>query len=106
MRIGYEFVYKNLCRTAGAITNITGNTVDKITINGRIPGPVLEFTEGDTAVIHVENKLDKPTSVHWHGLLLPPDMDGVPGLGGYDAIPAGERFTYQFDLRQNGTYWY
>ncbi len=86
--------------------NITGNTVDKITVNGGIPGPVLEFTEGDTAVIHVENKLDKPTSVHWHGLLLPPDMDGVPGLGGYDAIPAGERFTYQFDLRQNGTYWY
>lgn len=86
--------------------NITGNTVDKITVNGGIPGPVLEFTEGDTAVIHVENKLDKPTSVHWHGLLLPPDMDGVPGLGGYNAIPAGERFTYQFDLRQNGTYWY
>ncbi|MDX1573016.1 MAG: copper resistance system multicopper oxidase [Methylophaga sp.] len=86
--------------------NITGKVVDKITVNGSIPGPVLEFTEGDTAVIHVENKLDKPTSVHWHGLLLPPDMDGVPGLGGYDAIPAGERFTYQFDLRQNGTYWY
>jgi len=86
--------------------NITGNTVDKITVNGGIPGPVLQFTEGDTAVIHVENKLDTPTSVHWHGLLLPPDMDGVPGLGGYDAIPAGERFTYRFDLRQNGTYWY
>ncbi len=86
--------------------NITGNTVDKITVNGGIPGPVLEFTEGDTAVIHVENKLDKPTSVHWHGLLLPPNMDGVPGLGGYNAIPAGERFTYRFDLRQNGTYWY
>ncbi len=86
--------------------NITGNTVDKITVNGGIPGPVLEFTEGDTAVIHVENKLDKPTSVHWHGLLLPPNMDGVPGLGDYNAIPAGERFTYRFDLRQNGTYWY
>lgn len=86
--------------------NITGKTVDKITVNGGIPGPVLEFTEGDTAVIHVENKLDQPTSVHWHGLLLPPNMDGVPGLGGFEAIPAGERFTYQFDLRQNGTYWY
>lgn len=86
--------------------NLTGNPVSKITVNGGIPGPVLEFTEGDTAVIHVENRLDEPTSVHWHGLLLPPDMDGVPGLGGYEAIPAGERFTYQFDLRQNGTYWY
>ena len=86
--------------------NLTGNPVSKITVNGGIPGPILEFTEGDTAVIHVENRLDEPTSVHWHGLLLPPDMDGVPGLGGYEAIPAGERFTYQFDLRQNGTYWY
>ena len=86
--------------------NLTGNPVSKITVNGGIPGPVLEFTEGDTAVIHVENRLDEPTSVHWHGLLLPPDMDGVPGLGGYEAIPAGGRFTYQFDLRQNGTYWY
>lgn len=86
--------------------NITGKSVEKITVNGGIPGPVLEFTEGDTAVIHVENKLDKPTSVHWHGLLLPPDMDGVPGIGGFEAIPPGERFTYQFDLRQNGTYWY
>lgn len=86
--------------------NLTGNPVSKITVNGDIPGPVLEFTEGDTAVIHVENRLDTPTSVHWHGFLLPPDMDGVPGLGGFEAIPAGERFTYQFDLRQNGTYWY
>lgn len=86
--------------------NITGNAVEKITVNGGIPGPVLEFTEGDTAVIHVENKLDQPTSVHWHGLLLPPNMDGVPGMGGYKAIPPGERFTYQFDLRQHGTYWY
>ncbi|MDT8311373.1 MAG: multicopper oxidase domain-containing protein [Methylophaga sp.] len=66
--------------------NKTGKTVDKITINGGIAGPVLAFTEGDTAVIHVENKLDKPISVHWHGLLLPPEMDGVPGLGSYAAI--------------------
>jgi len=86
--------------------NVTGKTVQKITVNGGIPGPVLEFTEGDTAIIHVVNKLDVPTSVHWHGLLLPPNMDGVPGLGGFKSIPAGESFTYQFDLRQNGTYWY
>ncbi|AFJ03224.1 Multicopper oxidase [Methylophaga frappieri] len=86
--------------------NVTGKSVQKIAVNGQIPGPVLNFTEGDTAIIHVENKLDQPTSVHWHGLLLPPEMDGVPGLGGFKAIPAGETFTYQFDLRQNGTYWY
>lgn len=86
--------------------NITGKTVERITINGGIPGPIMEFTEGDEAVIHVVNKLDEPTSVHWHGLLLPPEMDGVPGLGGYEAIKAGETFTYRFPLRQNGTYWY
>jgi FtsP/CotA-like multicopper oxidase with cupredoxin domain len=86
--------------------NITGKTVERITINGDIPGPILEFTEGDEAIIHVVNKLDEPTSVHWHGLLLPPEMDGVPGLGGYEAIKAGETFTYRFTLRQNGTYWY
>ncbi len=86
--------------------NITGKTVERITVNGGIPGPIMEFTEGDEAVIHVVNKLDEPTSVHWHGLLLPPEMDGVPGLGGYEAIKAGETFTYRFPLRQNGTYWY
>lgn len=86
--------------------NITGKTVERITINGGIPGPILEFTEGDEAIIHVINKLDEPTSVHWHGLLLPPAMDGVPGLGGYEAIEAGETFTYRFTLRQNGSYWY
>ena len=86
--------------------NITGKTVERITINGGIPGPIMEFTEGDEAVIHVVNKLDEPTSVHWHGLLLPPAMDGVPGLGGYEAIEAGATFTYRFTLRQNGTYWY
>ncbi len=86
--------------------NITGKTVERITVNGGIPGPIMEFTEGDEAVIHVVNKLDEPTSVHWHGLLLPPEMDGVPGLGGYDAIKPGETFTYRFPLRQNGTYWY
>lgn len=86
--------------------NITGKTVERITVNGGIPGPIMEFTEGDEAVIHVVNKLDEPTSVHWHGLLLPPEMDGVPGLGGYEAIKPGETFTYRFPLRQNGTYWY
>jgi FtsP/CotA-like multicopper oxidase with cupredoxin domain len=86
--------------------NITGKPLQRITVNGSIPGPVLEFTEGDTAVIHVTNKMKVPSSVHWHGLLLPPAMDGVPGFSGYPSIAPGETFTYRFELRQNGTYWY
>ncbi len=86
--------------------NITGRAVNKITINGTIPGPTLRFTEGQEAVIHVTNKLDEDTSVHWHGLLLPGEMDGVPGFNGFPGIKPGETFTYRFPVRQNGTYWY
>ncbi|ALG67181.1 copper resistance system multicopper oxidase [Beggiatoa leptomitoformis] len=86
--------------------NFTGNTVDKITINGSIPGPTLHFTEGDDAVIHVTNKMQEETSVHWHGLLLPGAMDGVPGLNGFSGIKPNETFTYRFKIRQSGTYWY
>jgi CopA family copper-resistance protein len=86
--------------------NITGHKVSKITVNNTIPGPTLRFTEGDEAVIHVTNKMDEDTSIHWHGLLLPDGMDGVPGLGGFHGIKPGETFTYRFNIRQNGTYWY
>lgn len=86
--------------------NITGNTAEKITINGTIPGPTLRFTEGQEAVIHVTNKLDEDTSVHWHGLILPGEMDGVPGFNGFPGIKPGETFTYRFKIRQDGTYWY
>lgn len=86
--------------------NITGNTVEKITINGTIPGPTLRFTEGQDAVIHVTNTLDEDTSVHWHGLILPGEMDGVPGFNGFPGIKPGEMFTYRFKIRQDGTYWY
>lgn len=86
--------------------NITGNPVKKITVNGAIPGPTLRFTEGQEAVIHVTNRLHEDTSVHWHGLLLPGDMDGVPGLNGFPGIKPGETFTYRFPIRQTGTYWY
>lgn len=85
---------------------ITGNKVKKITINGTIPGPTLQFTEGEEAVIHVTNKMDEDTSVHWHGLLLPNKMDGVPGFGGFSGIKPGETFTYRYPVRQSGTYWY
>jgi FtsP/CotA-like multicopper oxidase with cupredoxin domain len=86
--------------------NITGTPVSKITVNGGIPGPTLRFTEGEEAVITVTNHLDVDTSVHWHGILLPGGMDGVPGLNGFPGIKPGETFTYRFNIRQTGTYWY
>jgi len=86
--------------------NITGKRVEKISINGSSPGPTLRFTEGDEAVIRVTNKMNEDTSIHWHGFLLPEDMDGVPGFGGFQGIKPGETFTYRFKIRQNGTYWY
>ena len=78
----------------------------KITVNHTIPGPLLRFHEGDDAVIHVKNEMAEDTSIHWHGLLLPNGMDGVPGQGGFKGIKPGESFTYHFKIRQNGTYWY
>ena len=86
--------------------NITGKKVEKITINGTIPGPTLRFTEGENIVINVTNKLDEDTSIHWHGLLVPGAMDGVPGLNGFPGIKPGETFSYRFKIRQTGTYWY
>lgn len=86
--------------------NITGKPIEKITVNGGIPAPTLRFTEGDEAVIHVTNKMDEPTSIHWHGLLLDGAMDGVTGFNGYKAIEPGTTFTYRFPIRQTGTYWY
>lgn len=85
---------------------VTGQPSEKITVNGTIPGPTLIFDEGDDAVVHVTNRMAEDTSVHWHGLLLPPNMDGVPGLGGFTGIKPGETFTYRFKIRQSGTYWY
>jgi CopA family copper-resistance protein len=74
-------------------------------INGTVPGPLLRFREGEEAVIRVTNRLREDTSVHWHGLIVPNRMDGVPGVV-YPGIRPGETFTYQFPLRQYGTYWY
>jgi FtsP/CotA-like multicopper oxidase with cupredoxin domain len=85
---------------------ISGKASEKITVNGTIPGQTLRFSEGDEAVIHVTNRMDRTTSIHWHGLLLPDAMDGVPGFGGFPGIAPGETFTYRFTIRQNGTYWY
>lgn len=89
-----------------ATVAVTGRPVQAITFNGQLPGPTLRFREGEDVTIHVTNKLDEDTSVHWHGLLLPGMMDGVPGLNGYPGIKPGETFTYRFKVRQSGTYWY
>jgi CopA family copper-resistance protein len=85
--------------------NITGRTVKAMTVNGQIPGPPLRFTEGDHAVIRVHNEMDVETSIHWHGILLPNRMDGVPFVT-YPPIAPGTTFRYEFTLRQSGTYWY
>lgn len=85
---------------------VDGRTAEQITVNGTVPGPTLRFREGETATIRVTNRLDEMTSVHWHGLLLDGDKDGVPGFNGFKGIKPGETFTYEFPIRQNGTYWY
>ena len=84
---------------------VGGREGTAITINGTVPGPLLRFTEGDEAVIRVHNRLDEDTSMHWHGILLPPEMDGVPGVS-FPGILAGQTFEYRFPILQNGTYWY
>ncbi|WNJ99918.1 copper resistance system multicopper oxidase [Thalassospiraceae bacterium LMO-JJ14] len=73
--------------------------------NGASPGPVLKFKEGEDVVIRVKNNLSEQTSIHWHGLILPYDQDGVPGIS-YAGIAPGEIFTYRFPIVQNGTYWF
>ena len=89
------------------MVNLTGKPVKRMTVNGKFIAPLLEFEEGDEAVIHVHNQLkDQDTSLHWHGLLLPGLMDGVPGFNGFQGIHPQGDFTYRFKVRQNGTYWY
>ena len=89
------------------MVNVTGKPVKRMTVNGKFIAPLLEFEEGDEAVIHVHNQLnDQDTSLHWHGLLLPGLMDGVPGFNGFQGIQPQGDFIYRFKVRQNGTYWY
>ncbi|MBW3617143.1 MAG: copper resistance system multicopper oxidase [Proteobacteria bacterium] len=88
------------------VVNITGKPLKKITVNGTIPGPALRFKEGEQVVVRVTNRLKENTSVHWHGLILPPEQDGVPGFNGFPGIKPGETYTYRFPIQQSGTYWY
>jgi FtsP/CotA-like multicopper oxidase with cupredoxin domain len=92
-------------RISSTPVNITGSIRHATTVNGSLPGPTLRWKQGDTVTIRVTNTLDVETSIHWHGILLPANMDGVPGLS-YHGIHPGETFTYRFTVRQSGTYWY
>ena len=85
--------------------NFTGKATTATTINGSLPGPTLRWREGDTVTIRVTNRLQEHTAIHWHGINLPIQMDGVPGLS-FDGIPPGTTFTYRFQVKQHGSYWY
>jgi CopA family copper-resistance protein len=92
-------------RIGTSTANLTGRSRTALTINGSLPGPTLRWREGDTVTLRVANALVEETSIHWHGILLPANMDGVPGLS-FDGIHAGQSYTYRFPVRQSGTYWY
>ena len=85
--------------------NITGKARTAMTINGSLPGPILRWREGDTVTLRVRNRLSEDTSIHWHGIILPANMDGVPGLSFHGIAPNG-LYEYRFKVQQNGTYWY
>jgi CopA family copper-resistance protein len=85
--------------------NYTGAPRMATTVNGSLPGPILRWKEGTTVTLRVGNRLRTQTSIHWHGILLPFQMDGVPGIA-FDGIAPGETFVYRFQVRQSGTYWY
>ncbi len=92
-------------RIGASSVNLTGRPRTALTINGSLPGPTLRWREGDTVTLRVANALTEETSIHWHGILLPANMDGVPGLS-FDGIHPGKSYTYRFPVRQSGSYWY
>ncbi|UOA10652.1 copper resistance system multicopper oxidase [Methylobacter sp. S3L5C] len=90
---------------AETAVNFTGVSRMATTVNGSLPAPTLRWREGDTVTIHVTNQLAEETSIHWHGIILPYQMDGVPGIS-FKGIAPGETFSYRFKVQQSGTYWY
>lgn len=84
---------------------VNGRTATAKTINGTLPGPIIRLKEGQDVTLRVTNRLKETSSIHWHGILLPPAMDGVPGVS-FKGIEPGETFVYQFPIKQYGTYWY
>lgn len=85
--------------------NFTGKQRIATTVNQSLPAPILRWKEGERVTLRVTNTLDHDSSIHWHGIILPSEMDGVPGMS-FDGIKPGETFVYEFDVNQNGTYWY
>ncbi len=93
------FDYKNV--------NFTGKDRVATAINGSVPAPVLRWKQGERVILDVTNNLAVDSSIHWHGLILPSAMDGVPGISdNFSGIKPGETFRYEFDVKQSGTYWY
>ena len=90
---------------AETTVNFTGTTRKATTVNGSIPAPTLRWREGDIVTLNIVNKLQEETSIHWHGIILPFDMDGAPGIS-FKGIAPGSQFTYRFKVQQSGTYWY
>ena len=82
-----------------------GRSGHAVAINGSVPGPLVRLREGQDVRLHVTNNLDEDSSIHWHGLLVPFQFDGVPGVS-FPGIRPGETFTYEFPIRQSGTYWW
>jgi CopA family copper-resistance protein len=85
--------------------NFTGSPQVATAVNGQVPAPILYWREGDTVTLRVTNRLPVTSSIHWHGILVPAEMDGVPGIS-YAGIAPGQTFVYRFQVRQSGTFWY
>lgn len=102
VRVGGDAIDLRIAETK---VEVGGGLATATTVNGGVPGPEIRLREGQDVVLRVQNTLDVDTSIHWHGLLLPPEMDGVPGVS-FPGITPGTTFEYRFRLRQSGTYWY
>ncbi|MCH6584386.1 MAG: copper resistance system multicopper oxidase [Proteobacteria bacterium] len=116
-----SYVWANMLNVAIQPPEISGNVINltiaetpfhvdnlnatAITVNGTVPGPLIRLQEGQNVTLKVTNHLKEASSIHWHGILLPPDMDGVPGVS-FAGIEPGTTFVYQFPVKQSGTYWY
>ncbi|MDH5562651.1 MAG: copper resistance system multicopper oxidase [Nitrospirota bacterium] len=102
LEVSGETIHLMIDETPFRIGALTGTAK---TINGTLPGPLIHLQEGDTVTLNVTNRLQEDTSIHWHGIILPPDMDGVPGVS-FGGIKPASTFTYHYPIRQSGTYWY